>query len=833
MTTQEPSPNEQEFFDVARLIPTADGRRKYLDQVCGEDQETRREVEELLTIYDRDRHFLESPPPELHGSPRPQEPISETPGDTIGPYKILEVIGEGGMGNVYMAEQAKPVRRTVALKVIKVGMDSKPLIARFEAERQALALMDHPNVAKFYDAGISTTGSPYFAMELIKGRSIVDYCRQYKLNLSEKLQLFSQVCLGVQHAHQRGIIHRDIKPSNVLVARYDDQSVAKVIDFGVAKAIGERLTDKTVFTRFGQLVGSLEYMSPEQAQLNQLDVDTRTDVYSLGAVLYELLTDEPPFQKEKLSSSSLEEALRVIREDDPLKPSDRVSSLVLNSDPRLDEGHDEGLRLDRTLRGELDWIIMKALEKDRTRRYESVSSLANDVQNYLRDQPVSACPPTITYRFGKFARRNKVVLLAASVAAVVLFLGAIGLVVSNRLISEQRDEANRQREIADENFREAREVVDKYLMAVSYDQLLEKPELHGLRRELLTLAKDYYLEFIERGANEHINLSNAYSWLAGIEELFGEEQLARDYERRAFDVSKRHYDQDPSDPLLRKNLAISYVNLAKRGGGGLQELRNAQELLALLVEEFPRDEQILKHWADLHRALGNLTGARENFMVERETYGRLLEMNPDWPEYKHYYALAIWDASGRDFNTAQEVAPLLQEVVEDAPNSPRWWRALAEVLCQTSPTDASEGELALEMCHQAVRAFQKSVALMPTHPTYLDGLQRGWMNLGDIQRKLGRWDDASKSYEKAARGQKENGGGNSRNVARSLYWVGEMQRELGNVAAAAEVYQEACELVEQLAEVKTSQNLPLNSLDAWAQILRRDWAGVLHELRRY
>jgi serine/threonine protein kinase len=274
MAQSQPKRREEDIFSVARVISTEEGRRKYLDQMCAADPETRREVEDLLAVYDREQSFLESPPPELDrttdsngGSPRgkPLENPREAPGMMIGPYKILELIGEGGMGNVYMAEQIEPVHRKVALKVIKSGMDSRLVIARFEAERQALALMDHPSIAKFFDAGISDSGSPYFVMELIKGRPIVEYCRQHNLDLKAKLELFSQVCHGVQHAHQKGIIHRDIKPSNVLVARYDDRPVAKVIDFGVAKATGEKLTDKTMFTRFGQLVGSLEYMSPERA----------------------------------------------------------------------------------------------------------------------------------------------------------------------------------------------------------------------------------------------------------------------------------------------------------------------------------------------------------------------------------------------------------------------------------------------------------------------------------------------------------------------------------------------------------------------------------------
>src|SRR4051812_7565253 len=338
----------------------------------------------------------------------------EGPGTVLGHYKLLQQIGEGGFGVVYMAEQEKPVRRMVALKIIKPGMDTSQVIARFEAERQALAMMDHPHIAKVFDAGTTENGRPYFVMELVRGIPLNEFCEQQKLPVRQRLELFIQVCQAVQHAHQKGIIHRDLKPTNVLVTMHDVAAVPKVIDFGIAKALGPALTDHTLHTGFTQLVGTPLYMSPEQAQMNQLGVDTRSDVYSLGVLLYELLTGTTPFDKEALGGSGLEEMRRMIREDEPPRPSARVSSLQAQAlsatsqrrgtDPR---------RVSATLRGELDWIVMKALEKDRGRRYESAGAFADDVERYLTDEPVLACPPTTMYKLHKFARKHKAAFATA------------------------------------------------------------------------------------------------------------------------------------------------------------------------------------------------------------------------------------------------------------------------------------------------------------------------------------------------------------------------------------------------------------------------------------
>src|SRR6202522_4024261 len=341
------------------------------------------------------------------------------------------------MGSVWMAQQTQPVKRLVAVKLIKAGMDSRQVIARFEAERQAFALMDHANIARVLDGGTTSGGRPYFVMDLVKGMPITRYCDEHHLTPRQRLELFIPVCLAVQHAHHKGIIHRDLKPSNVLVAHYDGKPVPKVIDFGLAKTAGQQLTDKTLVTGFGAIVGTLEYMSPEQAEVNQLDIDTRSDIYSLGVLLYELLTGSPPFSQRALTQAGILEMLRVIREQEPSKPSTKLSTAEGLPTLAANRGT-EPAKLTKLVRGELDWIVMKALEKDRNRRYETANGFAMDVQRYLADAPVEACPPSAAYRLRKFARRNKGGL---AVAALVLFflalLGSgVGWVVRDRSARE-------------------------------------------------------------------------------------------------------------------------------------------------------------------------------------------------------------------------------------------------------------------------------------------------------------------------------------------------------------------------------------------------------------
>ncbi len=418
------SPNVRPIFERALEIASDAERQAYLDGACDAQPELRGKVEALLQAHAAAGSFLGEPAISVNET-RPFDPIAEQPGVTIGPYKLLEQIGEGGFGVVFMAEQERPVRRRVALKVIKPGMDTRQVIARFEAERQALALMDHPNIAHVLEAGATDSGRPYFVMELVRGIPITQFCDQNRLTVDERLKLFMTVCHAVQHAHQKAIIHRDIKPSNVLVTLHDGQPVAKVIDFGVAKATGQRLTEKTLFTAFAEMIGTPLYMSPEQAEMSGLDVDTRSDIYSLGVLLYELLTGTTPFDKLLLQRAGYDEIRRIIREEEPPKPSTRISTLGATASIVSTQRKSEPDKLRRLVRGELDWIVMKCLDKDRNRRYDSAGDLARDIDRYLRQEPVHACPPSATYRFRKFARRNKVALLTCAGVASTLILALL------------------------------------------------------------------------------------------------------------------------------------------------------------------------------------------------------------------------------------------------------------------------------------------------------------------------------------------------------------------------------------------------------------------------
>ena len=489
-------PDLKTIFCEALERPAGADRHAYLDRACGDDPALRSQVDRLLGAHDRAGGFLDSsagtaaassgpepderatlattgaliaavsPPPEISKSAavdatdppedvssRADQPLVEGPGCRIGPYKLLQVIGQGGMGAVFMAEQDSPVRRRVALKVIKAGMDSAQVVARFEAERQALALMDHPNIARVFDAGTTDSGRPYFVMELVKGIPITQYCDEARLNPNERLALFIPVCQAIQHAHQKGIIHRDVKPSNVLVTLIDSQPVPKVIDFGVAKATDQRLTEKTLFTQFGTIVGTLEYMSPEQAELSGMDVDTRSDVYALGVLVYELLTGSTPLEHERLRDAGYAEILRRIKEEEPPKPSTRLSGSGYRLASIAAVRGTEPARLTRAVRGDLDWIVMKALEKSRARRYESPGGLARDVKRYLDGDAVEACPPSAGYRLRKFGRRHAGAIATAAALAGLLITGTgISIAMAVRATrAELAARAERNRAIAAED----------------------------------------------------------------------------------------------------------------------------------------------------------------------------------------------------------------------------------------------------------------------------------------------------------------------------------------------------------------------------------------------
>ncbi|NNM25667.1 MAG: serine/threonine protein kinase, partial [Phycisphaerales bacterium] len=448
------------LFQTAADLPAAE-RGTFLTNACGGDVGLLAHVEALLGRLDDDALTLPPLPPLPEAA---ASPITEGPGTIIGRYKLLQVIGEGGFGVVYMAEQQEPVVRRVALKIIKLGMDTREVVARFEAERQALALMDHPNIARVLDGGATASGRPYFVMELVRGVAITDYCDQNDLGPHERLELFERVCHAVQHAHQKGVIHRDLKPSNVLVTMHDDHPIPKVIDFGVAKAMHTRLTEKTLFTQFQQFIGTPAYMSPEQAQMSALDVDTRTDIYALGVLLYELLTGSTPFDSKSLLDAGLVEVQRIIREDHPPRPSLRISTTGDAAVARQRGMDVHGLS--RRLRGDLDWIVMKAMEKERGRRYATASALADDIRRHLHDEPVTAGPPGTAYRVRKFLARNR----AAVVMVGVVLLALVGAVIG---IGLGKIEADRNARLAHTKADHALEALDFLVSTLS----LANPEV--------------------------------------------------------------------------------------------------------------------------------------------------------------------------------------------------------------------------------------------------------------------------------------------------------------------------------------------------------------------
>ncbi len=488
-----PDANEKTIFLNALEEASAESRELYLRSACGDDVKLRASVDSLLAAHVRPAHPLDSPL--IRGSTEQQSiaqtsPTTSDVGRCIGPYRIMEQIGEGGFGLVFVAQQEQPVKRKVALKIIRPGSGSKEILARFDAERQAVAMMNHPNIAQIFDAGVTADARPYFVMELVRGVPITDFCEQHPLSLTERLELFIDVCGATHHAHQKGVIHRDLKPSNVLVTMYDHKPVAKIIDFGIAKAVGQSLTDQTIYTRFFSMIGTPLYMSPEQAAMSGLDIDIRSDIYSLGVLLYQLLTGTTPFDRERLNTASYDEVRRIIREEEPPKPSTRLTEThrlqlktLANQRPqKLSSSVSIDMQTNQheTIPGDLDWIVMKALEKDRQRRYESAAAMAEDLRRLLRHEAIEARPPSRRYRLEKFARRNRIALMTGSMVASALVIGTgVSLYQASRAISERNDKEIALREAIDarNTATQAREAVERFT-----DRLKDANSLMGSAR---------------------------------------------------------------------------------------------------------------------------------------------------------------------------------------------------------------------------------------------------------------------------------------------------------------------------------------------------------------
>jgi eukaryotic-like serine/threonine-protein kinase len=590
-----PPKSEKEIFYEALDRPDSAERSAFLEEACAGDLERRRRIEALLAAHAEAGEFLKGEPgPPEEAGPIPKTPIAEGPGSDIGRYHLLQKIGEGGFGVVYMAEQREPVKRRVALKIIKLGMDTKQVVGRFEAERQALAMMDHPNIAKVFDAGATETGRPYFVMELVRGVPITQFCDENHLTNRDRLDLFIQVCGALQHAHQKGIIHRDIKPSNVLITMHDDRPVPKVIDFGIAKATQQELTDITIFTRFHEFIGTPAYMSPEQTQMSGLDIDTRSDIYSLGVLLYELLTGQTPFEARQLLEGGCDEMRRRIREEDPPKPSTRLKTLNEENRTQIAKRRQaDPHRLDRLLRGDLDRIVMKALEKNRTRRYETAGALAQDVHRYLHNEPVTAAAPSVLYQFGKFARRHRTALTSVALFAFLLLAAtvvsayfgiqsiraerrarqeaavaeAVNLFLNEDLLGQANPEVEPDREI------KLKTLLDRAGRQIQYrfqnQPLVEAAIHHTLGKTYMKLQdfpaaephmkRAFELHFHELGAT-HIQTLGSMSDLSMIYLAEKNNQSARDLGETVLNTARR--ERGNRDPFTIKFMSrMAWINL--------------------------------------------------------------------------------------------------------------------------------------------------------------------------------------------------------------------------------------------------------------------------------
>jgi tetratricopeptide (TPR) repeat protein len=775
------------FIELVANVPPQQWDAR-LAELAGGDEELRRQVSRFLTAHREAGSFLDSPAPALGATL--DEPPREKPGTAIGPYKLVEEVGEGGMGSVWMAQQQEPVKRLVAVKLIKAGMDSRQVVARFAAERQALALMDHANIARVLDGGTTGAGRPYFVMDLVKGVPITRYCDEHHLTPRQRLELFLPVCQAVQHAHQKGIIHRDIKPSNVLVASYDGKAVPKVIDFGVAKAAGQPLTDKTLVTGFGHIVGTLEYMSPEQAEVNQLDIDTRSDIYSLGVLLYELLTGSPPFSREESENGGMLEMLRLIREQEPTKPSAKLSTAEGLPTLAANRGT-EPAKLTRLVRGELDWIVMKALEKDRNRRYESANGFAADVQRYLAGEAVQAVPPSAGYRLRKFARRNRVSLAFTGLVLLILLTltGGIAWNVSDRTARQAAVEQEAglalqeaERLLEDRKWPEALEAAKRAEGVLAGSSSGELPErvrqlrkdlemvlrldeiplqmywteegaldLEGLRRAYAAAFADYGLDVRGCPSEEAANFIRARAGIAGalipaLDRWAGWEPDA-EFRKKLSDVAHAA-DADPWRRQVREARR-------RKDWKRLAELAASPDLLRQPPTTAESLHALLRDGGEREAAFEVLRRAQRhypdnfwlNFALAYELLNNARPPRPDAAIAFYRAALALRPRNRAPHRALGRALLRQGDLIEaeacfrrslELDSTDRWAHSfLGQVLQKRGKKS------------EAVAAFQK-VAELDLHAIALrPDVARSHANLGDAFRMLDKLDDAIACYKKA------------------------------------------------------------------------------------
>ncbi|HZY87294.1 MAG TPA: serine/threonine-protein kinase [Gemmataceae bacterium] len=706
--------DEAAVFNAARRIDDPAERRRYVGEACGEDRALASRVEALLRMHDEGPTFLPCPAEEVRDLLGASD--AEGPGTQIGPYKLLRPIGEGGMGTVFLAEQSEPLQRQVAIKVIRPGKDSRQVLARFEQERQALALMDHPHIAKVLDAGETPPayagGSPrpYFVMERIDGVSITAYCDRACLSVRERLALFVPVCQAVQHAHQKGIIHRDLKPSNVLVTLYDGKAVPKVIDFGIAKATGQKLTERALETQVGSVVGTLEYMSPEQAEPGQPDVDTRSDIYSLGVLLYELLTGTTPLGPTRREGAALLDLLRAVREEEPTRPSTRLDTTEELPVIAAKRGV-EPKKLRALVQGDLDWIVLKCLEKDRDRRYESASALALDVEHYLNDAPVAACPPSRGYRLRKFVRRNRGAVLAASTIALLLVLGIVGtttgLVRAER--ARQDAESSQQHEETQRRLAETRDAETRAVLGFVERRILAaaRPKGYGgglgpdvtVRKALeaalpfveksftdrpliearlrMTLGDTFFDLHEARVAAEQYEAARAiYTKLLGVThrdtlrsmafladsyDLMGKGDAAAKLHQETLDLRKANLGPDDPETLASmNNLGMSYFTLERYADA----IRLYEETLALQKVRFgPQHRATLATMTNLANCYGRLDRHLKALELREKTAALLkAKFGPD--NYDTLMGMNNLAASYRKLERYEDARLLDEETLE-------------------------------------------------------------------------------------------------------------------------------------------------------------------------